>query len=323
MVTKQNIYAALDLGTNNCRLSVAIKDVNFLHKYKIIERYATQVRLGEGLDESGYLSEEAINRAIAALLICKEYLEKYNIYKERYIATEACRVAKNNTYFIEQVYFRTGIELNIINKEEEAKLAVLACSDIIKNFFQPVLLFDIGGGSSQLAFINEPNQHYGNVIDHIIGLDLGVVNMRERFKAVLNNKDYFNIIKKYAKDAIKDIIVKQNLSHLLNTNYQIIGTSGTATTLAAIYLNLASYDRKKTDGLWILQNDLKMIINKIIESDDKDIANIPCIGEERADLVIAGCAIFSAILELWSSQKLKVADRGLRDGILLQLIKSN
>lgn len=322
MVTRQKTYAALDLGTNNCRLSMAIKNNASYKNFKIIFRYATQIRLGENLNSLGYLNDNAINKAINALLICKDYLIKYNVFKGRYVATEACRIAKNNTYFLEQVYKKTGIALEIISKEEEAKLASLACIDFIKKISKPVLIFDIGGGSTQLSFIKD-FQYSTNFVDDIVGLDVGVINMWERFNHVQDHKNYFDFIKSYVKTKIKNTIIEKKLEHLLNVEYQLIGTSGTATTLAAIYLNLSSYDRRKTDGLWIQQTGVATIIEKLIATDKQTMSNNPCIGAERSDLLLAGCAILSAIMDIWCSEKIKIADRGLREGILFQLIRNN
>lgn len=318
MALKQKTYAAIDLGTNNCRLSVAVKNKNSADGYKIIERYSSQVRLGAGLDASGYLSEQAINRAISALYICKQHLTKYYIYKARYIATEACRVARNSEYFLDRVYRQTSIKLEIVSKEEEAKLAVLACRDMIRKSEQSILLFDIGGGSSQLCFIKHP---YQETIDYIMGLEIGVVNMVEKFIAIKNSFDRFNLIKSYVIKQIKYFMANQKIRDFLwDINYNLVGTSGTATTLAALYLNLDYYDRKKTDGLWMKQSDVKKIIDTIISYDSNIIAKNPCIGHERADLVLAGCGILSAIMDLWPGEKLRAADRGLREGIILQLI---
>lgn len=318
MALKQKTYAAIDLGTNNCRLSVAINDKDGCGEYKIIERYSSQIKLGEGLDASGYLSEQAINRAIEALLVCKQRFEKYHIYKARYVATEACRIAKNSAYFLNRVYKETSIKLEIVSKEEEAKLAVLACRDMIIKSEQPILLFDIGGGSSQLCFIKYP---YQATIDYIMGLEIGVVNMVERFNHIKNSFERFNLIKSYVVNQIKHMMINQaTRDFLYNISYDMIGTSGTATTLGALYLNLDYYDRKKTDGLWMKQSEVKKIIDTIISYDSSIIAKNPCIGQERADLVLAGCGILSAIMDLWPGQKLRAADRGLREGIILQLI---
>lgn len=319
MLTEPKIYAALDLGTNNCRLSIVASSNN---NYKILDRYSKNVRLGQGLDASGNLSNEAMDRAIHAIKVCKDKLDGYNIYKKRYVTTEACRIAQNTDVFLSKVYDATGLELEIIDYRTETELAVIACGDLMRTVKKPVILFDIGGGSLQLAIIKQPCT-IANNIDAILGLPLGVVTMLEKFNNVNNQVANFYEMKNYAKSLIYDTIDKYNLNKYLDIgDCYLFGTSGTATTLAGLYLNLPRYDRKKIDGLWLYRKDVLNVIDRLLSWDIVKRKASPCIGKGRADLVIAGCSILNAIMEIWSGDKVRVADRGLRDGILIQLMQN-
>lgn len=316
------LYAALDLGTNNCRLLVA--SPTRPGQFRVVDAFSRIVRLGEGLGASGHLSTHAMSRAIEALKICRDKLDNHDVRKARLIATEACRQAQNGEEFLGRVKDETGLELEIINRQTEARLAVSGCGTLVERETDAVVLFDIGGGSSEIALIDVSERRSPRLAEHIIAwtsLPVGVVTLAERFGGRDVTTDNFAIMVNHVASLLNDFAERNKLGDLVNSrNFHLLGTSGTVTTLAGIHLGLERYDRRRIDGIWMQNDDVTEMTSKLLSwSFDERVAN-PCIGADRADLVLAGCAILDAIRNVWPSQKLRVADRGLREGILTELM---
>jgi exopolyphosphatase/guanosine-5'-triphosphate,3'-diphosphate pyrophosphatase len=316
------LYAALDLGTNNCRLLVA--SPTRPGQFRVVDAFSRIVRLGEGLGATGRLSENAMSRAIEALKICRDKLDNHDVRKARLIATEACRQADNGAGFLARVKDETGLELEIINRQTEARLAVSGCGTLVERETDAVVLFDIGGGSSEIALIDVSERRSPRLAEHIIAwtsLPVGVVTLAERFGGRDVTTDNFAVMVSHVADLLNDFAERHKLGDLVKSqNFHLLGTSGTVTTLAGIHLGLERYDRRRIDGIWMQNDDVTEMTSKLLSwSFDERVAN-PCIGADRADLVLAGCAILDAIRNVWPSQKLRVADRGLREGILTELM---
>lgn len=319
-------YAALDLGTNNCRLLVAVPQQP--GRFKVVDAFSRIVRLGEGLAATGQLREEAMERAIGALKMCAGKLSNRRVKGVRLIATEACRRASNGEEFLQRVEKQTGIKLEIIDRETEARLAVAGCSSLVDRKAKGVVLFDIGGGSSELALLDLDKRKRHDLSPAMVSwtsLPLGVVTLSEKhgggrvvtrpiFENMVN--DVSELLHKFeGRDALQAVSERGEV-HLL-------GTSGTVTTLAGIHLNLPRYDRRRVDGIWMNSDDVDAMINRLVDmSFDQRAAN-PCIGYDRADLVLAGCAILVAIQRLWPCPRLRVADRGLREGLLTEMMNAD
>ncbi|PSH70770.1 exopolyphosphatase [Phyllobacterium brassicacearum] len=316
------LYAALDLGTNNCRLLVA--SPTRPGQFRVVDAFSRIVRLGEGLGASGRLSVNAMSRAIEALKICRDKLDNHDVRKARLIATEACRQAENGEEFLDRVKEETGLELEIINRQTEARLAVSGCGTLVERETDAVVLFDIGGGSSEIALIDVSERRSPRLAEHIIAwtsLPVGVVTLAERFGGRDVTRDNFAIMVNHVAELLSDFSERHKLGDLVKSqNFHLLGTSGTVTTLAGIHLGLERYDRRRIDGIWMQNDDVTEMTSRLLSwSFDERVAN-PCIGADRADLVLAGCAILDAIRNVWPSQKLRVADRGLREGILTELM---
>jgi exopolyphosphatase / guanosine-5'-triphosphate,3'-diphosphate pyrophosphatase len=316
------LYAALDLGTNNCRLLVA--SPTRPGQFRVVDAFSRIVRLGEGLGATGRLSENAMNRAVEALKICRDKLDNHDVRKARLIATEACRQAENGAEFLARVKDETSLELEIINRQTEARLAVSGCGTLVERETDAVVLFDIGGGSSEIALIDVSERRSPRLAEHIIAwtsLPVGVVTLAERFGGRDVTTDNFAVMVDHVADLLNDFSERHKLGDLVKSqNFHLLGTSGTVTTLAGIHLGLERYDRRRIDGIWMQNDDVTEMTSKLLSwSFDERVAN-PCIGADRADLVLAGCAILDAIRNVWPSQKLRVADRGLREGILTELM---
>ena len=315
-------FAALDLGTNNCRLLVAIP--GRVGHFRVIDAFSRIVRLGEGVSSSGRLSEAAMDRALDALKVCREKLGLRTIRRSRLIATEACRVAENGSEFLERVRAETGLVLEIIDRKTEARLAVSGCGSLIERGTQGVVLFDIGGGSSEIALIDLTRQRSLQLARHIrswTSLPVGVVSLAEQFGGRQVTRGVFAAMVEEVSKMLLTFEGRGNLAHLAaGSSFHLLGTSGTVTTLAGIHLGLERYDRRRVDGLWMDGEHVDAIIEKLLGWDFEERVASPCIGADRADLVLAGCAILEAIRREWPSDRLRVADRGLREGILMELM---
>ncbi len=319
------LYAALDLGTNNCRLLIAVPQSP--GKFRVVDGYSRIVRLGEGLGQSGSLSHEAMDRAIEALKVCADKLGNKSIYKQRLIATEACRRAENGHEFLERVRTETGLNLEIVTGETEARLAAEGCGSLMDHKSDGAVLFDIGGGSSELILVGNASNRKKRVADRIVAwtsLPMGVVTIAETFGGKEVTRPLFDEMVKFVVDEIDRFDGKDALGKIFQGGRaHLLGTSGTVTTLAGIHLELPRYDRRQVDGIWLQDSEIDAVIDQLLSMSYEDRVRNPCIGSERADLVLAGCAILNGIRQTWPTKRLRVADRGLREGLLAEMMNGD
>jgi len=259
-----------------------------------------------------------------ALKICHDKLAARKIRRARLVATEACRAAQNGDAFLARVRDETGLDLEIIDRQTEARLAVSGCGTLVTRETDAVVLFDIGGGSSEIALIDVSQRRSPRLAEHIIAwtsLPVGVVTLAERFGGRTVTPESFSAMIDHVTDLLSSFAERHCLGELTTgSRFHLLGTSGTVTTLAGIHLGLERYDRRRVDGMWMGSDDVTQMTQRLLSWDfDARVAN-PCIGADRADLVLAGCAILDAIRNVWPSEKLLVADRGLREGILTELM---
>lgn len=319
------IYAALDLGTNNCRLLVAVPTRP--GQFRVIDAFSRIVRLGEGLSANGKLSDQAMDRAVEALGVCAEKLRMRQVRRARLIATEACRSAANGAAFLARVAGETGLALEIIDRETEARLAVSGCGSLVERDTHGVVLFDIGGGSSEIALIDLSARRTSRLANHIVSwtsLPVGVVSLAERFGGRHVTREVFEAMVTDVGALLEAFEGRNRLAHVARGGrFHLLGTSGTVTTLAGLHLGLARYDRRRVDGLWMDDFDVERMIGRLLGWKFEERVANACIGADRADLVLAGCAILEAIRRVWPSDRLRVADRGLREGILSELMSED
>jgi exopolyphosphatase / guanosine-5'-triphosphate,3'-diphosphate pyrophosphatase len=312
-------YAALDLGTNNCRLLIA----RVAHDgFTVVDAFSRVVRLGEGLNSSGKISDAAMDRAIEALSVCADKLKRRNVVLARSVATEACRQAVNGAQFIERVKNETGIVLDVISPKEEARLAVMGCHALLEPGQGPALIFDIGGGSTEVVLVSTDN-FIPEILDWV-SVPWGVVSLTE--SEPHDEEDAAERMRIYAVMRAKVSAAFADFAARLPTgggDRRLLGTSGTVTTLASVYLQLQSYDRRKVDGLHLPSQALRDISQTLANRAPAGRAEFPTIGVERSDLVVAGCAILESIFDMWPGERLGVADRGIREGILRALMASD
>ncbi len=327
------LYAALDLGTNSCRMLIAQPKGSQFH---VIDSFSKSVQLGHGLESTGKLSRASMNRTIAAMRVCKQKLSRHNVKHMRLVATEACRRARNGAQFIAQVKRETGLSLEIILPEEEARLAVISCAPLVSVKTEQLLVVDIGGGSTELVWIDltniEPRErpraimrlHRGftqdpgpfqaaKVVDWI-SVPLGVATLRDHFSDVEDDAARFALMSWFFEENLANFA--PYAAEQAREGFQIIGTSGTVTTVAASHLGLRRYDRTKVDGLRMTSDQIDSVIREYLTLGPTGRRNDPRIGRDRQALIMSGAAILQALMRLWPTDRLSVADRGLREGLL-------
>jgi exopolyphosphatase/guanosine-5'-triphosphate,3'-diphosphate pyrophosphatase len=314
-------YAAIDLGTNNCRMLVACPggETN-ADGFRVIDGYSRIVRLGEGLAASGRLSDEAIERTIKALKVCAGKIRSRGVKETRAIATEACRQAANGDDFLGRVEAETGLTMKIISAVDEAELTVAGCAPLLKTGHPKALIFDIGGGSTELMWIDFPSGGPPKALD-ILSLPIGVVGLAEEFGKDALAPETFEIIVGRVTRALAPFEDRHRIAAEIEAGgVHMLGTSRTVTTLGAIYLDLPRYDRSRVDGLSIRMESIDAICAKLIGLDYDSRHHHPCIGPGRADLMAMGCAVITAIRRHWPATNLTAADRGIREGLLMEMI---
>lgn len=315
-------YAAIDLGTNNCRLLIARPSGEH---FVVIDAFSRVVRLGEGLAQTGRLSDEAMDRALGALHVCADKLRKRNVHLARSVATEACRRASNGQAFIDRVRNETGIRLNIITAQEEARLAVLGCHILLEQGNGPAMIFDIGGGSTEMVLV-ETGETVPRILDWQ-SVPWGVVSLTESIGAIADDPHARAVayaeMRRRVDEGFADFTARVTpIRHAAQgeRSIRLLGTSGTVTTLASLHLELPQYDRRAVDGLIVPADSMRDISRRLSTMTPSERIAVPCVGRERSDLVVAGCAILESILDIWPAERLGIADRGIREGILRSLM---
>jgi len=313
-------YSALDLGTNNCRLLIA-KPTR--RGFRVVDAFSRIVRLGEGLGQTGELSAAAMDRAISALQVCAKKMQRRGVSRAHNVATAACRQAANGAAFAAKVLAETGIELNIISPAEEARLAVAGCLPLLDHTSRHALVFDVGGGSTELIWLDLANRRNPDILAWT-SMSHGVVSLSEKYGGLeISSRAYAAMVAE-VREHLYGFEQEHNLRQYFDAGaVQMLGMSGTVTTLAGVHMGLRRYDRSLVDGVWISVPEMRSVARELSGMDYDARVAVPCIGQDRADLVVAGCAILEAITDLWPAQKLRVADRGLREGILTMLMRQD
>ena len=315
-------YAALDLGTNNCRLLVARPAGA---GFRVVDAFSRIVRLGEGLAASGVLSEDAMARALDALKICADKIAGRRVAAGRYVATEACRQAANCEAFLARVREEIGIEIEIISSTEEARLVVAGCAPLLNPRIPYAIVFDIGGGSTEIVWLRlwgGGNRGRPEILGSM-SLPFGVVTLTDRFGGTEVSPATYSAMVAEAVAALAPFERTNDIQrHVRTGRVQMLGSSGTVTTLAGIHLALPRYTRALVDGSVLTFGQISVVSTHLAGLDLAGRAANPCIGRERADLVLSGCAILDAICATWPVGRLRVADRGVREGILFDLMRA-
>ena len=329
----KGLYAALDLGTNSCRMLIARPKGDSFH---VVDSFSKSVQLGAGLEKTGRLSRGSMSRTLQALRICQQKLRRNKVTKMRLVATEACRRAANGAEFMRRIYNETGLRLDIIEPQEEAQLAVISCAPLVNRKTENLLVVDIGGGSTELVWIDVSqipkkqraqaimSLHSGfgtaqgkgpkaKVVDWI-SVPLGVATLRDQFNDVEDDAARFALMSWFFEENLTDFTPYQSAQP--QERFQIVGTSGTVTTVAASHLGLKRYDRTKVDGLRMTSAQIDKVIHSYLAMGPEGRQRDPRIGQDRSALIMSGAAILQALMRCWPTDRLSVADRGLREGLL-------
>jgi exopolyphosphatase/guanosine-5'-triphosphate,3'-diphosphate pyrophosphatase len=340
------LFAALDLGTNNCRLLVAAPEGSY---FRVIDAFSRNVRLGEGVERTGALSSAAMGRTIDALRICAGKIRKHRVRDVRIIATEACRRASNGAEFLERVRRETGLRMELITPHEEARFAIAGCAPLLDPAAEHLMVFDIGGGSTELIWVDlsgAPRERReelvmslaprdGGVRDQVaevqasgarivdwVSAPVGVATLHDKFNDVPDDRKRYALMSWFFEEKLEQFgPYEESASKDLLPMLQIIGASGTVTTLGSLHLGLRKYDRSRVDGLWLDAADIGRHVHDLIDMGPMGRVGHPSIGSDRAQLVIAGGAILQTILRIWPVQRIRVADRGLREGMLYSMMQ--
>lgn len=315
---KKHVYGVVDLGTNNCRLLVAVPSAE---GFRVIDSFSRIVRLGEGLKTDKKISDSATERTLSALKICKDKMRRRGVTRMWNVATQACREAENGDHFVKTIEEKIKIKLDIIDPKEEARLAVMGCKALLDTNYNRGIIFDIGGGSTEIIWIEFDQNRNPEIIDWV-SIPLGVVNLSEEYgtKNALA-AEHYQEMKERVKEHIVPFEEKHDISSSINqSKVQLMGTSGTVTTLTSMHLNQAFYDRSEVDGAWMRSSDLIKLCEDLSKMDYAERLALNNIGNDRAELVVAGCAIFDAIVDVWPIGDVRVADRGIREGMLHHLM---
>ncbi|MEY1555458.1 Ppx/GppA phosphatase family protein [Yoonia sp. R2331] len=327
------LYAALDLGTNSCRMLIAQPKGSQFH---VLDSFSKSVQLGQGLESTGKLSRASMNRTISAMRICRQKLDRHGVTRMRLVATEACRRAKNGDAFVAQVRRETGMKLEIIKPEEEARLAVISCAPLVSTKTEQLLVVDIGGGSTELVWIDlahvparerpraimrlhagfrsDPGPFAAAKVVDWISVPLGVATLRDQFSDVEDDAARFALMSWFFEENLSEFAPSTEQQG--RDGFQIVGTSGTVTTVAASHLGLKRYDRTKVDGLRMTSDQIDTVIRNYLTLGPQGRRSDPRIGKDRQALIMSGAAILQALMRLWPTDRLSVADRGLREGLL-------
>lgn len=327
------IYGALDLGTNNCRLLLARPS---RRGFRVTDAFSRIIRLGEGVSQSGRLSDAAMARTMDALRICAAKIQRNRVARARLVATEACRVAANGGQFLDRVRREIGLDIEILSREMEARLAVSGCASLIDHGSDYVMVFDIGGGSSELIWLDLTRRREmspaaftdrleaQNCIAAWTSLPVGVVTLAERHGGRHVTPDIFEAMVGDVAAMLREFEARHGMAdRIRGRSVHMLGTSGTVTTVAGIKLKLPHYDRNRVDGIWLSVAGVQEVTASLLARSYEERVAEPCIGADRADLVLAGCAILEAMLRMWPCERLRVADRGLREGILATLMSED
>ncbi|MGH6848161.1 MAG: Ppx/GppA phosphatase family protein [Methylocella sp.] len=329
---QEHTYAALDLGTNNCRLLIAWAAPAWSGQdgFRVIDSFSRIVRLGEGLSRTGELGAAAIERTICALEICRDKMRARGVTRRRLIATEACRSASNGAEFLAKARAATGLELEIVDRETEARLAAAGSASLADSAAEGVILFDIGGGSSELVWLAgaappgaQPIAMAASErIRFWVSLKIGVVTLAEKFGGIEVSAAMFEAMIDHAARELESFVAMA-AGERRGRRFHLLGTSGTVTTIAWVFLGLARYDRRRVDGLWMSSGQVDHAVASLRRMTYEERAANGCIGHGRADLVLAGCAILEAIRQAFPADRVRIADRGLREGMLIQLMRAD
>ena len=311
------LRTSIDIGTNSCRLLIAEvqKDNEIINFKKEIYKGLEIVKLGEDVNKNKFLKEKAIERTLKCLKKYREIIDKYSIEEKNIIcfATSATRDANNRDYFIKKVYDETKIKINCISGEEEAYInfkGVISSFD--KNFKENILVFDIGGGSTEFTLGNI------NGIKKKISLNIGSVRITENFFLDNGIYNYCEENREKAKEWVKNNL--QKLEDFKNENFTLIGVAGTTTTQVSVREKMEVYDSEKIHLSNLTSKEINDNLNLFIKNINKQ--EIKGLDPKRKDVIIGGTIILKEILEYFKKDFVIVSENDNLMGAILEGVEN-
>lgn len=307
-------FAAIDLGSRNCRTIVGCQSKAGAFEY--IETYSKSVSLADGVAASKKLSRKSMDRTIEALAFCSKVLSRYAGLTYLAVATDAMRRAENASVFIKRVKRELGLIISIITPQEEAYYAALGCIEVLSLETEIFVVFDIGGGSSEIALCRQKSDKDIELIDSL-SIPYGVINLLES-KDHLTFSGYSNLVQKIS-DLSRDFLNQYATTLDFVNNFQCIGTSGTTTTVAALNMNLRFYDREKINDSILQFSEILKTVHYVQSLSEDERKLHPYISQSNEDLVLGGLTILEGIVRGLPASTITVTDRGVRDGVVYAL----
>ena len=308
--TKLNAHAVIDIGTNTVILLIgkALKT-----KIKVLHDEAIITRLGEGLTEHHFFQSPAMNRTLDILARYKQTCEKYKIKKIVAVGTASFRTAANTEVFLAKAEEKLGLKIQVITGDEEAEYVFSAAHTDFGNLSEKLLVVDIGGGSTEI--ITGPLNSKNFIPENLISLALGSVRLTEQHvRSDPISDDEFKrllvIIRNGLSDELDDFYPHRDFK-----NYVMVATAGTATTLAALDQQLASYNPQKVHGYKLTKSNLENLVTRLAKMSLHERQKLPGLEPLRADVILAGGLLLNEILRYFGKNEVIISDRGLRFGV--------
>ncbi len=311
-MTEKN-YAAIDLGTNSCRLLICNKNGEEVCKKTVA------TKLGEGLYKSGVFTPQAMERGLKCFYEYRQLIDKHNVQNIRAIATASCRMAANSDEFIKKIWDESHIQIEVIDGYEEARLNLKGALSHVCGKSKYVVLYDLGGGSTEITLAtNTENPH----ILHTISIPWGARNASEAFNLVEYNEENAERLRQDI-GARTESFVKKSYLETYKNDVCFVATSSTPLRLASMIEDFGLYDRDRADGIKMSRQDLDKAINSVLSSSRAEMADNPYIGDKRSYIFIAAAIIFHTIYEKLDVDNITASLKSAKDGIIAELIEKD
>ena len=301
------MQAAIDVGSNTVRMLIGECRDNMLYPEKY---YRSISRLAGGFSPQNELADESMERTLDVLNRYSKILQSSGVADVRVVGTAALRRAVNRQLFVDRVQTETGLVIEIIDGAEEARLMARGVLSVVQPVPAAAVIFDIGGGSTEFVCVQQ------GMIKFQQSYALGVVQLSEGFSTVQQRNNY-------VAQVVSRFVAMLAGHDLLAQPYQLIGTAGTLTTLAAMHLQLAEYDARLINNHVIPAGYLRTLQLKLQAMSEFERENLIGMEKGRGDLILPGLDIVLQLLERFELKELKIADSGLLEGVLLESCPAN
>ncbi len=306
---------AIDIGSNSVRLLVAeaLRGSN----YRILDEEREPTRLGRSVSSKGQLDDESMERTIAALNTFKQIAAGYQVTTLRTIATCAVRESRNGPEFCRRVREQVGLDVEVISGEREAQLAFASVQHAFDLSSKNVIVADIGGGSTELIFAT------GNLIESIFSTPLGAVRLTEQFGIGegVEDADFARGLERLEEEVAS--CLKKRTTRPLFAPHFLVGCGGTFTTLAELMMAAKREVDVPVAGYRVSQAEIRHLLDRLTKMPLRARRNLPGMTPDRADIIVAGLTIVDALLKRFRVNTVLVHTRGVRDGLVREMIEES